>query len=137
MYAILMDINSLTDRYAALKDLDEQIREIKEKEITVQIPPQTAATAVHNPNPFKTSFSPSAGAPVSTNTTYSTPPTNPFKTETNGFSFAQSQFQPVHFNGFAPTPAINGFQSGGNMFGVSWRYRRLSDESRTMKGKYL
>lgn len=84
------------DRYAALKDLDEQIREIKVKEVqqqqVVQAPPPFS-----NPNPFKAA------------------PTNPFSTEANLFAAPV----PAHtaFNGFHSTPPSNGF-NGGNIFGV-------------------
>ncbi|GAB0098449.1 hypothetical protein DMENIID0001_141840 [Sergentomyia squamirostris] len=71
------------DRYAALKDLDEQLRETKEREV----PPAFAGT---NPNPFKNPFQVNTGAPWAAtsdsvfNTSSQMAPA--YTTVTNGFT---------------------------------------------------
>lgn len=93
-------ISSTVDRYAALKDLDEQLREIKDKDLfnsgtSIESSP-TAAVTPTNANPFKISATPSQPQIVS----------NPF------------QSSPAQSSGIHPTwtSDFGGNNNGGTNF---------------------
>lgn len=107
------------DRYAALKDLDEQLREIKEKETQ-----NTQNTSTHTANPFN---------PLAQN--MNAPQPNPFQATASPMSWPNDQHangptQPMYpitngngsFNAF--TMNGNGFTNNGN----GQQFHQMSNE---------
>lgn len=114
------------DRYAALKDLDEQIREIKEKELIVhhqqqhlqQQPHHIPSVPLTNPNPFKVAQQQTttpATNPFKTQPAVSDP--DPFRVETQQTSFLAAQ-QPFFTGGY---PISNNTGVLTNAFAVSFQ----------------